>query len=86
MEETANPMGDSDNQKASQYLEAITAKLAEHFDSVRIVATRQTGNGQNTAVFTTGSGNYFAQLGSVKEWVVKQDELSRIEQREEGED
>lgn len=67
------------------FVNAATSKLGEHFNSVRIIATRESG--QDTEVFTSGSGNYFAQLGSVMEWVEKQRGQARMEKRDEwGED
>jgi hypothetical protein len=44
------------------------AQLSEHFDSVRIVATRH-ANG-STAHASWGSGNWYAQKASVEEWLL----------------
>lgn len=52
-------------------------KLMEHFDSVRIFVTKHSGNQENTASFETGGGNFYAQLGQVKEWISIQDQYQR---------
>lgn len=57
--------------------------LAEHFDSVHIFCTRQgTATESGTVNVNCGEGNWFARYGQVREWVVKQEELSRQSVRE----
>jgi hypothetical protein len=49
-------------------LRSHVAQLAEHFDSVQVVATAfcaQTG----TDTFVAGEGNYYARLGATEGWV-----------------
>jgi hypothetical protein len=46
--------------------------LSEHFDSVRIFATRALTDGQ-TAAITHGCGNWFAQRGQISQWVMQRD-------------
>ena len=49
-------------------LDSHIAQLAEHFDSVQVVVTShcpQTG----TSTYGAGSGNYYARLASVDNWV-----------------
>ena len=65
------------------FIESTAQKLGEYFNSVRIIATREAG--QDTEFFTAGSGNLYAQLGSVAEWLEKQKEQSRMEKRDEWE-
>lgn len=48
-------------------VESLAARIAEHFDSVRIFASRT--DGTVTKAFTTGRGNFYAQIGQVEEWV-----------------
>lgn len=60
-------------------IEHHAAMLAEHFDSVQIIASvHEQGK---TRRINSGNGNYFARLGSVQEWLVAQDEQSREEIR-----
>lgn len=54
-------------------LQAVTAQLMEHFDSVRIVCTSHVEG--STALYTCGGGNIYAQEGSVKDWVIRMDAL-----------
>lgn len=58
-------------------VEELCAKLLEHFDSVRIFVTRHDGEKTNTASFETGGGNFYAQLGQVREWLEIQDQYQR---------
>lgn len=53
------------------------AKLAEHFDSVRVFVSLHNGGDQDTQCYTNGAGNFYAQLGQVKEWVAIQDQHAR---------
>lgn len=53
------------------------AKLLEHFDSVLILVTRHDGGEQVTASFESGGGNFYAQMGHVREWLSIQDQYQR---------
>ena len=76
---------DKERKALIAFMEAAAQKLGEHFNSVRIIATREAG--QDTEFFTVGTGNLYAQWGSVAEWLEKQKEQSRMEKRDEwGED
>lgn len=53
--------------------------LGEHFDSVRIFATRhESGERDGTLKFNYGAGNWFATYGQVREWLILADEDARI--------
>lgn len=62
-----------------ELLEAHAARIMEHFDSVQIVATRFDGESQTTDVFRAGGGNYYARLGSMKEWLINEEERLRLD-------
>jgi len=54
-------------------------QLGEHFDSVQIFATRhEPGSLGGTVTVHLGVGNYYARYGQVCEWMVKQDEWTRV--------
>lgn len=53
------------------------AKLMENFDSVRIFVTRHDGSQDSTASYETGGGNFYAQLGQIREWICTQDQYQR---------
>ena len=57
-------------------------KLAEHFDSVQIVATLKDDDG-GTQMHACGSGNFYARMGSAHEWLVRENERVRIKARSE---
>lgn len=65
-------------------LERHAAQLGERFDSVRIFATR-VQDGKTVAV-SMGNGNWHAQCGSVREWLMQQDERSRDHVRRRSDD
>ena len=59
-------------------LERHVAQLCEHFDSVRIIATQHQGG--SSWMSSSGNGNWYAQMGSVREWIASRDEELRISQ------
>lgn len=53
-------------------------RLGEHFDTVQIFVTRHDqGEEDGTVSCIKGSGNYYARLGLVNEWLTKEDEKTR---------
>ena len=58
-------------------LDDQVSKLLEHFDSVRIFCTSHQGESSNTFSITRGGGNFYAQLGHVRDWLVEQDQRTR---------
>ena len=79
MAETINDL----NFASPEYLEGricqMAEELGEHCESVRIFVTRR--DGSSTGGFTIGKGNAYAQRWQVAEWLNKQNEQDRIEQR-----
>lgn len=53
-------------------LERHCSQLGEHFDSVRIIATVHRNGVTESCSF--GAGNFYAQMGAVREWVSRRDE------------
>jgi len=57
-------------------------ELGEHFDSVLVLVTcPHPDNAQTTQSYERGSGNFYAQLGQVTEWLAMQQEYQRAEAR-----
>ena len=74
-------------EQEQKLVDDTVAKLSEHFDSVRIFVTRHEGNESNTASYETGGGNFYAQLGQIREWLGIQDQFQRqYARREDAED
>lgn len=76
-------MNDTDERPNSEdediaLLKRHVAILSEHFDSVHIFATRHLGD-EGTISCQEGCGNWFARKGQITEWVLKQDEGTRLE-------
>lgn len=63
---------ESDERKV-RLVEAALLTLREHFDSVVIVATWPAGNG-NWKSLSQGSGNWYARVASVEEWLSQRQE------------
>ncbi len=74
-------MGDKDKDLAE--LERHVAQLGERFDTIRIFAT--THSGSETFSSTSGGGNLYAQLGQVREWLIRQDEMAKCNARRDDE-
>lgn len=57
--------------------------LGEHFDTVRIFVTRHEPEMEDgTITIDRGVGNWYAQYGQVKEWMIIQDERAREHTRD----
>ena len=65
-------------------IEHAKALLSEHFEAVQIFASRDEGGG--TMHVETGSGNFYARYGQIREWLDGAEERTRVEVRAEMED
>lgn len=62
-------------------LKKAAAELGEHFDSVQIFATRhEPALTTGTIAAHHGVGSYYARYGQVREWVLRCDERTRLEE------
>jgi hypothetical protein len=55
-------------------LKRHVAQLCEHFDAVQVVATRVYPDG--TMSFCEGGGNYYARVGAVRSWLMREDAMT----------
>lgn len=60
-----------------QLVRDAIGKLSEHFDSVRIFVTVHDGPLDETNSYEDGAGNFYAQLGQIREWISIQDQYQR---------
>jgi len=61
-------------------------ELGEHFEAVSIFCSRHDQGGEHGTVhINLGVGNYFARIGHIKDYIIKEDEGTRINQRKEQE-
>ena len=60
-----------------RYLDQKAAEIAEHFDTVQIVATRHDGSDGGTFWITRGRGDSYARYGALKRAVLTDDGDSR---------
>lgn len=79
----------SDQQKDEDIarVRKVVDDLAEHFDSVQIFVSRNTGepNG-NTRTYQYGTGNWYARYGQVKIWTERSEEFERAHERKQIKD
>lgn len=60
--------------------------LGEHFDACQIFCSRhEEGKHKGTVNVHIGVGNWFTRYGQIKDWIVKQDEFTRINSRQDEE-
>lgn len=72
----------TENDTLGDLIQKTAQSLGEHFDSVQIFATKhEPGVDDGTTHFYSGVGNYFARVGHVKDWIIKQNEGTRIKTR-----
>lgn len=77
---------DGEADRDMKILASHAAQLAEHFESVQIIVTKNTEEGDGTVLAHQGAGNWFARYGSVREWLIKTDTRSRREVLREDDD
>lgn len=74
-DEDENPYAEEDA-RITALLEKHAAILGEHFESIRIFAVVNRGDG-NYGRITRGAGNYFSQFGSVRDWLLETEQDTR---------
>jgi hypothetical protein len=68
----------SDTEQAEAMVREHVLQLGEHFESVRIFVTRsKPENPSDTQAIDNGTGNFYAQLGQITEWLAIQDQYQR---------
>lgn len=72
--------------RMEEILNKKLSELMEHFSVVRIFAQWEDTANQVTMGKSTGSGNFYAQSGQIREWVENMDEIVRIDARENHEE
>ncbi len=77
---------EENEERDTAILKSHVSRLMEHFDSVQVFCTRFDSENDQTISINRGDGNWFARSGQVREWLIKQDEQSRSEQRKSDED
>lgn len=62
------------------------AQLAEHFEAVRIFVSWSSDDGESTRTYDTGCGNWFAQYGHIRNWLLAEEEEARQAGRDSAKD
>lgn len=75
---------DDEKDRDVELLKKAAESLGEHFDSVQIFASRHEPETENgTVSCNEGTGNWFARIGQVREWLIRRDEESKEAVRKE---
>lgn len=75
-------MPDDIPDKDIEMVNAHVEKLGEHFDTVHVFVTRHEPTTEGGTIgLGIGAGNWFSRYGQIKEWVIKQDEQTRLNVR-----
>ena len=69
---------DAKSQAELDRLQKAIDQLAEHYDTVHVFATRYNPHEGTTMTVNKGCGNYYARMGQVQEWMVKNNEEARV--------
>jgi hypothetical protein len=78
-------MNESQRDEFAAHLHKVAKSLHEHVDSVRIICTISCPDGTSQMI-ARGAGNWYAQFGSCKEWIAREEEKTRVDERKEAED
>lgn len=65
---------------------AAIDSIIEHFDAVQVFATRSDGTTDGTIVVALGQGNWCTRYGMIQDWIIKEDEQTRMRARREEEE
>lgn len=65
--ETALESGDEEKEMDMKIVESHVARLSEHFESAVVIVTKRSHG--STIRMTRHGGNYYAAIGSVREWL-----------------
>lgn len=75
----------SSEQNDLQLVQKHVAELGEHFDAVQIFAIRHEPELENgTVSVACGAGSWFTRYGKVAEWMIRQDETTRVDARKDS--
>lgn len=79
-------MEENEEEQLRDRIDKAAEELGEHVDSVQIIITYHRGDRGESASYSNGKGCFYARMGAVKEWVIRQDQYTKtdadISQRE----
>jgi ABC-type sugar transport system ATPase subunit len=70
------------NEQIESFINHKLSEIMEVCDTCQIVVTIQNNADDTTVSLSTGSGNLYARIGSVQEWINRQDEYNRFNARQ----
>lgn len=79
-----SPDASEANHERQKLLVKAATQLGEHFSAVQILASRSEDGAQSgTTRFEASSGSFYERFGSVRAWLLRQDEAERMAARAE---
>lgn len=76
-DEENDEVGRAEREEDVKIVQRACAELMKRFDSVQITITKDHAE-PGTISYSFGLGNYYARRDSVREWLIGEDEKSRI--------
>lgn len=65
-----------------KFIDAKVAEMMERFDSVMVFATKHEGGDDGlTRGYNRGRGNFFTRYGQIREWLIYEEEATRVKVR-----
>ena len=74
----------AEHDRLKSLVDQHVSALREHFDSVVIMVSVHDGVSGNTEGLSRGSGNYYAQVGQVNEFLERDKAQTQINEAQEG--
>lgn len=74
------------NEQIESFISHKLSEIMEVCDTCQITVTIMNKTDDSTMSFNTGSGNLYARIGSVQEWINRQDEYNRTNVRKSAND
>lgn len=76
-------IADDPNRNTIERIDKFVEMIGEHCTSIRVVAVLPAAK-CDSSIYTVGNGDFYSQIGAVKEFIIRQDEFSRIKTREDA--
>lgn len=70
------------NEQIESFINHKLSEIMEVCETCQIVVTIQDKTDDTTMSLSTGRGNLYARIGSVQEWINRQDEYNRFNARQ----
>ena len=66
---------DEDHQEKSELIQSLIESIADRFDTIQVFTTSHNPETGETAYIGIGTGNVYARIGQIREWLHLQEEI-----------